>query len=220
MNLSKQTIAILKLFASVNENLMFKAGKKQRTITTDEGIFIEAEIEEDLPRDFPICGLGTFVRNLEISPDTTFDLGDKHIAIKTGNTVLRYGYGAAALIKSPPYKSLVIPDGVASVSIEGNELAMVMKIAEINSLPNIKLGSDGENFYLMAFDAKNQDSVSTTIQLTKNKPNKGSDTWSETFSFERFSKLSTSSAYEAKVVPGKYVSFVGDKISLAIAVER
>jgi hypothetical protein len=219
MDISKRTLGVLKLFASVNENLLFKAGKIQRTITTDEGVFIEAEIEEDLPKDFPVCGLGTFIRNLEISPDTTFELGDKVITIKTGTTNLRYGYGAAALIKSPPAKSLVVPDDATVVNIESTELAMIMKIAEINSLPHIKLGSDGKDFYLMALDAKNQDSVSTTIQLMKSKPVEGSATWSETFSFERFSKLPAAS-YEAKIVTGKFVSFVGDKITLAIAVER
>jgi hypothetical protein len=121
---------------------------------------------------------------------------------------------------SPPDKSLVIPEGAPTVKIESAEIAMIIKIAEINSLPNIKLGSDGEDYFLMAFDVKNPDSVSTTIQLTAGKPEKGSAVWSETFSFERFSKLPSSSAYEAQVVAGKYVSFVGENVSLAIAVER
>jgi hypothetical protein len=215
MELSKRTLGVLKLFASVNENLVFKAGKTQRTISTDEGVFVEAEIDEELPRDFPICGLATFLRNLEAAEKTSFDLGEKVVTIAADASKLKYGYGAANLIKSPPDKSLVIPASAPVASIPKDKVALVMKIAEINSLPHIGLGSDGTNFYLTAFDKKNPDSSSTRIVLG----DASGAAWEEAFTYERFSKI-VPADYEAKVVEGKFTSFVGDRLTFSIAVDK
>lgn len=218
MELSKRTLAVLKLFSSVNENLVFKPGKTQRTIATDEGIFVEAEIDEEIPREFSICGLATFLRNLEMADKTTLELDVKTYKVYADTSMSQFGYGSPALIKSPPDKSLDIPAGVVVVPITKDKLALVIKIAEINSLPNIGIGSDGTNFYLSAFDSKNPDSAKTNVKLDVT-PEPGSSTWNETFSFERFTKLSQAN-YEAKVVSGKFVAFVGDRLSFIIAVEK
>lgn len=215
MELSKRTLGVLKLFASVNENLVFKAGKNQRTISTDEGVFVEAEIDEDIPRDFPICGLATFLRNLEAADKTSFELGEKVVTIVADASKLKYGYGSVSLIKSPPDKSLSIPDDAPVVTIPKVNIALVMKIAEINSLPHIGLGSDGSHFYLTAFDKKNPDSSSTRIVLG----DATGPAWEEAFTYERFSKI-TPADYAAKVVEGKFTSFVGDRLTFSIAVDK
>ena len=47
MNLSNDTIAMLKNFANINQNILIKPGKKLNTISTMKNILAQADIKED-----------------------------------------------------------------------------------------------------------------------------------------------------------------------------
>ena len=49
MNLSEQTISVLKNFATINQNLVIKKGKTLMTMSSMKNIVAKANIEEDFP---------------------------------------------------------------------------------------------------------------------------------------------------------------------------
>lgn len=217
MELSKRTLGVLKLFASVNDNLVFKAGKKQRTISTDEGIFAEAEIDEDIPVEFPICNLSTFLRNFEAAEKMQFEVNDRAVMLKADESSLRWLLGAKALIKTPPDKEIDFDNAIVTFKVTKEQLARVSTFAEINSLSHIVVGSDGEKLYLAAKDPKNDDAAHARVNVGP-APDAAS-VWEEQISFERFSKLHKMDC-EVKVIPKGFVAFIGDRLSFMFAVER
>ena len=54
MNLSDNTVNILKNFAGINNSILVKQGNQLRTISVAKNILAEAEIPEDFPRDVAI----------------------------------------------------------------------------------------------------------------------------------------------------------------------
>ena len=48
MNLSSDTLSVLKNFSDINQNLLIKPGNKVQTISTMKNILAEAEISEKL----------------------------------------------------------------------------------------------------------------------------------------------------------------------------
>ena len=54
MNLSNDTLNVLKNFATINPNLVFKPGQKLKTISESKTILASAEIVEDFPTEFAI----------------------------------------------------------------------------------------------------------------------------------------------------------------------
>ena len=51
MNLSNDTLNVLKNFATINPNLVFKPGQKLKTISESKTILASAEIVEDFPTE-------------------------------------------------------------------------------------------------------------------------------------------------------------------------
>ena len=54
MNLSNDTIAILKNFANINQNILVKPGEKLNTISTMKNILATASIKESFEQEFAI----------------------------------------------------------------------------------------------------------------------------------------------------------------------
>ena len=61
MQLSNETINVLKNFATVNPNVVIKPGQKLKTISEAKTILASAQIVEDFPVEFGIYDLNEFL---------------------------------------------------------------------------------------------------------------------------------------------------------------
>lgn len=66
MNLSSDTVAVLKNFSDINQNILVKPGNKVQTISTMKNILAEAEISEKFDSEFAIYDLPEFLRAVEL----------------------------------------------------------------------------------------------------------------------------------------------------------
>ena len=57
MKLSKNTIEVLKNFATINTNILVREGSTLSTISTGKNIFARADIEESFPQEFAVYDL-------------------------------------------------------------------------------------------------------------------------------------------------------------------
>ena len=57
MKLSDQTIKILKNMAEIETSLMFQPGSRISNTSEHKDIFVEADVEEDFPKEFGIYNL-------------------------------------------------------------------------------------------------------------------------------------------------------------------
>ena len=57
MNLSNDTVNVLKNFATINPNLVFQPGQKLKTISESKTILASATIVEDFPQEFGVYDL-------------------------------------------------------------------------------------------------------------------------------------------------------------------
>ena len=57
MNLSNETVSVLKNFASINQNLVIKGGNSISTISAQKNIIAKATVKETFPKDFAIYDL-------------------------------------------------------------------------------------------------------------------------------------------------------------------
>jgi len=66
MNLSTDTLSVLKNFSDINQNLLIKPGNKVQTISTMKNILAEAEVSEKFESEFAIYDLPEFLRSVEL----------------------------------------------------------------------------------------------------------------------------------------------------------
>ena len=137
MNLSDQTLTILKNFAGINNSILVKEGTKLRTISVAKNILAEAVIDEEFPRDFAIYDLNQFLNGLGLHQDPDLDFGNEsYITIKEGKRRVKYFYADPAVIISPPDKDITLPSEDVKFQIDNTVMEKLLKAAAVYLLPD------------------------------------------------------------------------------------
>ena len=103
MKLSESTLSVLKNFSTINQSILFKQGRRLRTISVMKNILAEVTIDEELPKDFGIYDLNQFLNGMGLhqSPELDF-ANDSYVVIKEGKMRTKYFFADANVIITPP----------------------------------------------------------------------------------------------------------------------
>ena len=93
MNLSTNTVTILKNFSEINKNILVKPGKRLQTISTLKNILAEADIDNKFEQEFAIYDLPEFLRAIELftKSDIKFN-GTRNLVISDTNSASSIKY--------------------------------------------------------------------------------------------------------------------------------
>ena len=159
MNLSDQTLNILKNFAGINNSILVKEGTKLRTISVAKNILAEAVIDEEFPRDFAIYDLNQFLNGLGLHQDPDLDFGNEsYITIKEGKRRVKYFYADPAVIISPPDKDITLPSEDVRFQLDNTVMEKLLKAAAVYQLPDLSAVGEAGVIKLVVRDKKNDTS--------------------------------------------------------------
>ena len=133
MKLSKRTLAILNNFASINQSIIIKPGKKLETISNVKDTFAHAEIEEEIPVQVSIYDLKGFLGVVGLFDDPDFEFGDKSVKISEGKSSQTYFYADASVITQPPEKGVTIPSTEVEANLSKEQLSKIIRASSINN---------------------------------------------------------------------------------------
>ena len=197
MKLSDKTLTLLKNFSSINQSILFKHGSSLRTISVMKNILAEAEIDEEIPKDFGIYDLNQFLNGLALhqKPELDFE-DDSYVIIKEGRSRSKYFFADPKVIVTPPDKEITLPDETVSFELSTSQLDKLLKAAAIYQLPDLcVVGGEGVVKVLVR-DKKNDTSNDFSIIVC-----------------ETDSKFSFNFKVEnIKIVPGTYNVVVSQKL--------
>jgi hypothetical protein len=165
MKLSEKTLSVLQNFAKINSGVVLNEGTKQRTISPAKSILVEATIEDDIPSKFGIYDLNQFLGNVTTlkNPELTFK--DESVVIDDGELALTYNACSPNLIITPPEKELVLKTVDVTFNLTNASLQKLLKIALMNSLPNLSVqGKDG-SLNLLIHEKMNDTSNQGSIKI-------------------------------------------------------
>ena len=158
MKLSTQTIAILKNYATINQNIQFKVGKNLMTISPQKNILSSSEIEEDIPQQFAIYDLNRLLGAMSLFDKPELDVGENALTINGGGSKLNYVYADPSMLVTPPEKTLDFPDPEISFKMTKETYDGCLKAAQVLALPELVVHGDGEKVFLVASDTNNSSS--------------------------------------------------------------
>ena len=98
MRLSKETLNILKNFATINSNILIKPGNTLKTISPGKNIYAEAKVTEEFDTDVPIWDLNKFLGVVSMFNNPDLEFNDSHVDISNGKSAVRYYYSAPSLL--------------------------------------------------------------------------------------------------------------------------
>jgi len=113
MKLSKETIGILKNFGAINQGILFKKGKKLKTVSSHKNILAEVDIAEEIPAEFGVYDLNNFMSVVSLhKDDPTFEFDEKHVIIcgNKGRSKIKYRFCVPTMLVIPPEKQIAMPE--------------------------------------------------------------------------------------------------------------
>ena len=165
MNLSENTLAVLKNFSTINSGVVLNSGKTQKTISPEKSILVEATLEDNIPSQFGIYDLNQFLGNLTTLRNPELSFNKDTVTLDDGELSFDYRACSANLIITPPEKELVLKSVDVTFALPNDTLQKLLKVATMNSLPNLSVvGKNGE-LLLKIHERANDTSNSGTIKI-------------------------------------------------------
>lgn len=172
MIISDETLNVLKNFASINPNLVFKPGQQLKTISEAKTILARATIVEDFPQEFGVYDLNEFLSVHSLIEDPALEFEAKSVLIKNQNGVatqkIKYFFSEAEILTTPQ-KDIQMPDPEVGVNLEEDVLNQIRKAAAV--LGHSELSIQGKDGLITASVVDTRDSTSNLFEIELDKDN-------------------------------------------------
>ena len=170
MKLSKDTLTVLKNFASINDGIMFRKGNVLRTCDAQKQVLAETTITETIDEDFGIYDLNKFLAVLGLHQDNSqlqIDTATKSAVINdnTGRSKITYRICDATMIKNASDKSVKMPDAEVTFTLKQADLEFILRSSSVLGTPHIAVTSDGEKVSVAALDDKNTSTHTNQLEV-------------------------------------------------------
>ena len=195
MNISNETLDILRNFSSINSGITVKAGNELVTVSAMKNIFAKAVVDESFEKDHSIYDLSEYLGAVSLFDSPNFDFNAEKVTVSEGDNSVTYYYADPQMVISPT-KEITMPEPEVSFDLDKDVLDSLLKASSVLSLPDMVLSSDGQSVVLTVKDKKN--STSNVFSKTVAQGN-GS-------TFEMFLRMEN-----MKMIPGDYTVFVSSK---------
>jgi hypothetical protein len=158
MELSKETLTLIKNFAAINGSIMLKAGTRLSTISEGKNVMAEATIAETLPIDFGIYDLNEFLNVVSLFQTTTLDFSEKHVLVSDGGSSrIKYFAAGEGVVKSAP-TTIKFPGGDVEFTLEATQLAMIQRTSSVLKATDVSIVGEDGKLKVIVSDKKNDTS--------------------------------------------------------------
>lgn len=170
MNLSKDTLILIKNFSNINGSLLLQPGHKISTISEGRNIMAEATVPEEFPLTFGIYDLGEFLNAVSLFNNPQIEFTDHYATISDSvSSKIKY-YGAGeGIVKAPP-PTIKFPVPEISFTLDSAQLAMIIKTASVLKTTDISIAGNADSGELTALvkDKKNATANAYNLSLSGN----------------------------------------------------
>jgi len=136
MQLSSETIGVLKNFASINSNIVFRGGSTIKTMSEAKNILASANLTEEFPSNVGIYDLNEFLGVISMFNEPSLDFYDNYVRIGEDNRAVQYFFSDPSILTSPT-KDIQMPDPEVKFSLSESELATIRKASSTLSVSDL-----------------------------------------------------------------------------------
>jgi len=159
VQISKNTINVLKNFISINKSIVINPGNKITTMSVNKTIIAYAEVEEDFTKQIPIYDLGFVINGLALFENPVFDLSkEKCLIIRDSNSKshTEIFYADPEIIQKAP-DQIRFPSTYCKFRLSYNDIAKLQRAASIYQVKDLCFYSDGTGSIVASVRDKEND---------------------------------------------------------------
>ena len=202
MNISENTMQILKNYGSINPNFIARKGNTITTISEAKNILSSCSIEEEFEQDMGIYDLNEFLNVLSLVDQPKLDMEEKWCTVKdsTGRSKVKYFFTDPEMLTTPTDKMITNAaanlEFAISFTLDNDTLSKIKRAAGALGHSSMKIEFISNAITLTVFDTENPTSNTFTIEVPGQAESEG--TW-------------VLNINNLKIVPGDYEVKVSNK---------
>jgi hypothetical protein len=164
MELSENTLQVLKNFSSINQNIMIRQGNTLKTMSDARNVLVKAELDVEFPQDFGIYDLNEFIGVLSLvdKPRLKFDENFVTVGDSTGRSRVKYFFSPEETLTTPQ-KDIKMPDADIKFTLTNDTLNKLKKAA--SALGHSEVSISGKNGVLSLSVLESQNSTSNAFSI-------------------------------------------------------
>ncbi len=170
VKLGKETLAILKNFATLNSNILIHEGNTFQTLTPTKNVMAMATVEEQFPTKFGVWDLNKFLSTVSLFSDPYFEFEDKFVIIGDENgSSVKYHYCDESVLTIPT-REINMPESVVSITIDQSTFSELQKASSVLELPDLSVvpSEDGQTILAVVDDRTDPTSNNFSVTLGEN----------------------------------------------------
>lgn len=164
MELSDNTLQVLKNFSTINQNLMIRQGNTIKTISEARNVLATAVVDVEFPKDFGIYDLNEFIGVLGLVDTPRLKFEDEYVTVSdsTGRSKVKYFFSPEETLTTPQ-KDINMPDGDVKFTLDGDTLNKLKRAA--SALGHNEVSISGKNGVLSLSVVESQNSTSNAFSI-------------------------------------------------------
>ena len=200
MELSENTLNVLKNYSGINPNMMIRSGNTIKTISEARTVLSTAIVDADFPKDFGIYDLNEFMGVLSLVDTPRLKFEDEYVVVNdsTGRSKVKYFYSSEDTLTTPQ-KDITMPEANVKFTLTNDTLNRLKKAASTLGHSEISISGKDGVLSLSVVDSQNMTSNAFSIDIYGEFDNDA------TFNFI----LSTNNL---KILPGDYTVEISKKL--------
>jgi hypothetical protein len=203
MKLSDQSVAVLKNFASINSNIVFRTGNTIKTMAEAKNVLAKATVTEVFPdQEFGIYDLNEFlgVVGMFTQPELKFTDDMKSVSIVEDKRSVKYFFSDPSILTSPS-KDVSMPSTEVSFTLTAEDLTTLRKAASTLGVSDVVITGEEDSTTAKVMVTDVNDSTANSFEIELSDVVRGSESFSFVFNIGNF-----------KIISGDYEVAISKKL--------
>ena len=164
MEISAETVNVLRNFSGINGNLIIRPGNRLMTISEAKNILAEATVKEEFGTEVGIYDLTEFLNMLGLvdNPRVRFEDYYMNIGGQSGRELIKYYYADTEMLTSPT-KPITMPEADVWFTLDQSTLNGLKKAASIFGHGQMVIEPDDGAIRLSVSDPENKTSNTYSV---------------------------------------------------------
>jgi hypothetical protein len=164
MELTENTLQVLRNFASIHQNIVIQEGNVLRTVSEAKTVLARSEIDVEFPSSFGVYDLGELLSVLSLveSPRIAFDEKFLTIADGSGRSSVKYFYSDPNILTSSS-KDISMPDPDVSFRLDRDTMNKIKRAASVFGHTEVSVTKEDGSIVLTVLN--NEDPTSNTMKI-------------------------------------------------------
>jgi len=166
MELSENTLNILRNFSDINQNILINNGSVLKTISEARNVLATANVGDEFPKTFGIYDLNEFIGVLGLVDKPNLNFEDDFVTIgdSSGRSKIKYFYSSEDTLTTPS-KDITMPDAEVKFKLDALVLDKIKRAASTLGHNEVSISNSNNIIKISVIDSQNKTSHAFSIDV-------------------------------------------------------